>query len=280
MIRLLAEALLILFKMEQLNLFNRAYRNEKYGVVYATSDYEMFKYVTGNRGINERSVERLASDIRVKGQINAVMITPECYVIDGQHRILACKKLHIPVKFVITPVDGLSDLDYIMSANTVNHNWGWRNYLEMYCVLGKESYISYKKLMDRFKFDHTAMLSAVLFTRGDGGAGGPNDFNKGNLRIRNINDVINRLENIEEYWRLISRAYANMPGKHKSSPPAKLVRALVKIIKHHMFDHDIMLMKLKNDVSGFVGINSLKGFVSELTKIYNLRNRTNIIKFD
>lgn len=264
--------------MGQLNLFKKAFNKEEYGIIYETTDYGMFKVVPGNRDINERAVEKLASDIKLKGQINAVMVTPDYYVIDGQHRIFACKKLRRPVKFVVTPTNGLSDLDYIMSANTLSKNWGWKNYLSMYCVMGKDSYINYKKLIDRFSFDHTAMLAVVLFHYSD--TTKRSDFNDGTLKIRDINAVIKRLENIEEYWRLISRAYANMPGKTKSKPPAKLVLAIVKIMKHEMFDHETMIMKLKNDVSGFVGINSIDGFLSELIKIYNLRNRTNIIKFD
>lgn len=266
--------------MKQGNLFEKAFKGENEGVVYQTRNYSMFKYVDGNRNIDERNVIKLASDIRRRGQIQPVLVDSEYYVIDGQNRIAACEKLRVPVKWEITSLNGLPRLEYIQAVNTQRKNWGWKNYLKMYCQMEKPAYLNYKKLMGRFMFDHTAMLAVILSRRWDGGSSGTNDFNKGDLKIRYLEDVINRLENIEEYWRLISRAYSNMPGKTKSKPPAKLVKAFVVITKHENFDHKIMIMKLKNDVSGFVGINTRDSFVAELTKIYNLRNRGGIIKFN
>jgi len=267
--------------MEQLDLFERAYGGNE-GIVYQTRDYKMFLYLDGNRRINDYNVRKLAADIYKKGQIHAVLITEENYVIDGQHRIAACEKMKVPVKFQYVTLNGLHPLEYVESVNTVRKNWGWREYLKMYCELGNDNYINYKKLIERFEFDHTALLAILYFKHWGGGSAGPNDFNSGNLKIKitELESIIERCENVELYWKLISRAYSNMPGKNRKRPPAKLIKAFTKIIKHDNFSHDMMVGKLKNDVSGFVGINTIDGFVGELTKIYNMRNKTNIIKFD
>jgi len=267
--------------MKQINLFERAYGGNE-GIVYQTRNYEMFRYIGGNRGIVPNNVEKLADDMRRRGQIEPVQVTEKNYVIDGQHRIAACRKLRIPVNFIVKHLNGLHPLEAVQSVNTIRKNWGWQQRLDMYCELGNDNYLTYRKLMNRFEFDHTALLSLVLFKYGTGGNSGGNLFNSGYLKIKinQVEEIINRCENIELYWRLISRAFANMPGKNKKRPPAKLIKAFVKVMKHENFDHDMMVGKLKNDVSGFVGINSIDGFVSELVKIYNLRNRTNIIRFD
>ena len=172
--------------MKQKTLFDRAFKNENEGVVFETRNYAMFKYVDGNRNINELNVIRLASDIRRRGQIQPVLVDDEYYVIDGQNRIAACEKLRIPVKWEITSLNGLPRLEYIQAVNTVRKNWGWQNYLKMYCEMGKPAYLKYEKLLKRFKFDHTAILAVItsykLFV--DGGTRAGSDFNKGDLKLK------------------------------------------------------------------------------------------------
>ena len=266
--------------MKQKTLFENAYSNEDHGRILKTQDYNVFNYINGNRNIIPKNVLKLAQDIRQKGQIDAVLVDDKMFVLDGQHRIAACKKLRLPVKFVIAPTNGLSKLEYVKSVNTVRRNWDWRQYLDMYCIMENAHYINYRKLLNRYNFDHTAMLSVVSFSAQMEGSRPGTLFNKGELKIKNIESVIDRLDNISQYWNKVSRIYASVPNKNKNKPSSKLVKAFIKLMKHPKFDHGIMLQKLNNDIRGLLGINSIDGFVGELTKIYNYRNRTNIINFD
>jgi len=242
--------------------------------IYRTTDYEMFQYIPGNRDIDSNNVDRLVGSINRQGQIQPVLLDEKLFVIDGQNRIAACKELDIYVRFQLTSLGENGRLELVQMVNTVRKNWSWENYLKMYCVMGKGSYMHYKELLDRYKFEHTAMLAVVLFASLDGGAGSI-IFKKGELKIKDLSETTERLNNIEDYWRFISRAYI-YTGKKRETPPAKLIIAIVKIMKHENFEHKTMLKKLQNDVSGFAGINTINGFVDELVKIYNMRNQNKI----
>ena len=240
----------------------------EFGVTYQTTNYEIFRWIEGNRDTIESNVLKLAEDIPKHGQLTPALVSHDLYVIDGQNRIAACEKLKRPVLFQLLDLNGEDLIEFTIAANTMQRNWGWKNFLRAYCQRGNEFYLSYQKLLRRFDLDHTAMLT-VIFNRFVSGA--TSIFNRGELRIKNINDVIDRFERIEKYWILISRAYSNMPGKNRNRPPAKLIKALIRLMSHQNFNHDIMLGKLKNDITGLVGINTTEGFTSELIRIYNRR---------
>ena len=242
------------------------------GLVYQTKDYDIFQCIRGNRNININNVLKIAISIKKMSQIEPIVIDSNFFVIDGQHRLEACRSLRIPVKFYAIQPNRITRLEYVETVNTERQNWGWRDRLRMYTTKGNENYKNYEKLIKRFAFPHTAMLTVVLFQRQKKDL--TNIFNKGELKIKeDIINIIERLEFIEDCWKLSSRAYSNMPGKNKKTPPAHLIIALVSIMKHENFSYETMINKLKNDVSGIVGINSIGGFQEQLIKIYNWNNR-------
>ena len=55
-----------------------------------------------NRAINQRQVERLMDSIKKHGFIESIpiLVDPNGYVIDGQHRLEACKRLSIEPRIV------------------------------------------------------------------------------------------------------------------------------------------------------------------------------------
>lgn len=66
-----------------------------------TRDYSVFKYHTGNRPVNKPAVRKLEESIRLHGQISPIVVSPDMFVIDGQHRLEALRQLRLPVWYVV-----------------------------------------------------------------------------------------------------------------------------------------------------------------------------------
>ena len=63
--------------------------------IHSTGDLSVFKILDGNRNINLGNVDRLVKSIEENGFLQMPIIVNENYeVIDGQHRLMAAKKIN------------------------------------------------------------------------------------------------------------------------------------------------------------------------------------------
>lgn len=99
------------------------------GKVFETMDYDIFKDVKGNRVVNENWVEKLSEKMLDRSIDDPIRVTSTYKVLDGQHRILACKKLGKPVRFYI--VDNGKDLD-VANLNSDRKSWKSVDYLNFW----------------------------------------------------------------------------------------------------------------------------------------------------
>ena len=95
--------------------------------VYTTTDYSKFNLIRGNRPIREERVTSLAKDIDAIGLTTPVLIyfdkkKREWYIIDGQHRTEVCKKLNIPIRYMIHNKEYKNHRDLLEAIRIINKN--------------------------------------------------------------------------------------------------------------------------------------------------------------
>ena len=71
------------------------------GQIHWTTDYDIFKQLLGNREINYNHVRRLIKSMQEEYLIVPIQVNEKMEVIDGQHRIAACKELGFPIYYMI-----------------------------------------------------------------------------------------------------------------------------------------------------------------------------------
>lgn len=91
-----------------------------------------------NRVINQRQVERLMDSIKKHGFIESIpiLVDPKGYVIDGQHRLEACKRLSIEPRIVEEDIK-----DILPVINSTQLKWRAVDYIHYYAERGIEDYI-------------------------------------------------------------------------------------------------------------------------------------------
>lgn len=111
----------------------------------STIDYNMFKTTGYNRAINQNNVNRLIKSISAHNMLeqHPIIVNENFEVIDGQHRLAACRKLKIPCYFTVA--EGYKPIDMIL-LNTNSLQWLARDYLNYFVAQGNINYIYLRDL--------------------------------------------------------------------------------------------------------------------------------------
>ena len=121
----------------------------KIDTIYETNNYDFFKPIEGNRPVDEKRVKRVMESIKSIGQLKIpVLINDKREIIDGQARGAACKRLNIPVYYV---VQAGADIRDVRAANQNSTNWTVDNYISSYAETGNVSYRYLQILIERFR---------------------------------------------------------------------------------------------------------------------------------
>lgn len=133
-------------------------------MIKTTRDYDKFKFRDDNReAISQPRVEDLIKKIQKKNllHLNPIIINDKWEVINGQHRVLAAKKLGLEIYYIqdnaITPGD-------IATINDVK-SWKLNDYLNFYV---KNGYPEYIKLNEFIKRHNISLKVAFNVARGRG----------------------------------------------------------------------------------------------------------------
>ena len=105
--------------------------------VQRTKDYSQFKYMIGNRPINEGNVKSVIAQLSQWPQVAPVIVNEHFEIIDGQHRLQACARLNIPVEYIVRP--GFT-IDHVISANASGKLWSRFDYIEKFASQGLKPY--------------------------------------------------------------------------------------------------------------------------------------------
>jgi len=116
-------------------------------IVNETKNYDQFKILKGNRTVNMLHVEKLKISFGRKYLLSPIIVNENFEIIDGQHRFVAAKELGLPVYYIA--IGGYSLMD-IQIYNTNASNWKKKDFLNMYCDLGRPAYVQFKKFMDTY----------------------------------------------------------------------------------------------------------------------------------
>ena len=234
--------------------------------VYATTEYGIFTKLLGNRDLRNYHVKNLKESMYEK-QIEAPIIVNELYqVINGQHRLESCKKLNVPVYYIIIPGLRLEDVQRL-HANS--KNWSLSEHLNSFCVRGFKEYLTYRDFVKTFKFNNNeaiAILEGVsdsrktrlLWTK----------FKAGKFKVANIDIAWESAEKIIE----IKQYYEGY--KRRS-----FVFALLVCFEHKSYDHKVFVKKLSKQSAKLTDQVHQDDYLRIIQKIYNRRNANPIKLF-
>jgi len=125
-----------------------------------TKNYSQFKKHIANRKISEVLVKKLMISIKTFGYIpgRPVLVDKNFTVIDGQHRLEACKRLKIHVDYEISDA---KLMEAVIALNSNQAQWKLIDYVTSHAEQGVDCYRRLLKFEEKYKFGIS--VSADLF---------------------------------------------------------------------------------------------------------------------
>jgi|TARA_R100000482_G_C5091431_1_gene130996 hypothetical protein len=113
--------------------------------LHSTTDYSIFNIYKFNRKLNQKNLNNIEKSIKVKGQKQPLLVSPDGYVVDGQHRLEVLRKLNIPVWYVINHETKTDD---IITVNTERKDLSLVDYVRYYAKRGD---LTFKRLLQKIE---------------------------------------------------------------------------------------------------------------------------------
>lgn len=129
--------------------------------VYVTTDYEIFKRLSGNRDIPESRISKIVNSISQVGWVkNPIVVNEKMEVIDGQGRLTALQRLGLPVEYVISEGAGTKECIH-MNMHMVN--WSQADFIKSYAEQGNVSYQRLLSLMEKYVSGNLHIIFTALY---------------------------------------------------------------------------------------------------------------------
>lgn len=247
-------------------------------IVQITDDYELFETLSTNRAIDPRHVKTLKDSMKEHGVlINPVLVNAKMQVIDGQHRLNACKSLGKPVYYLMIGDYGIEE---VQALNLNQKNWTYRDYAESFASMGYDHYqtlISFSEENDDFGFGSCMKLLQNSTTyrnasrkridekRGETVTKKRQSFEEGTWEVTDYDKAVEWVE----YLRDLGKYYS---GYNRSV----FVSAMIGLFNRKQFDKDEFLRKLSYQSNSLNDCTSVGDYLLLVEEIYNFKKRDKV----
>ena len=241
--------------------------------IYTTTDYSKFSLIKGNRPIKEERVNSLAKDIEQYGLVNPVTIyydkkKHQWYIMDGQHRSEVCKKLNIPIRYIIHNKEYETHrdlLDAIRGINKNQKNWVPTDIGNSYSATEHDEYYERYMQLVNMGVSHSFVLKACEEFSKDGECEvGSKAFGRGDLVISDevfekVQMQISMLQNSKIDRKIWNRQY--------------FIRALMKLRRMENFDVYKFIENFEKFPYEWKNCYQVNDNIKSILHVHNYKNR-------
>jgi hypothetical protein len=179
-------------------------------------------------------------------------------IIDGQHRYEACKRLNLPVYYIVQEGYGLEECH---TLNIVSRRYSAENFLEGYVALGKEQYIKFKEFKEKFPF--LSIHLCQIYLTGGIRRDKQDAFKNGVFQIANYNEACDWADKANDFRKFAGKFFTNR----------NFHTALLKLFRSPKYNHEKMMQKLEVKGGELRHHSRERYFVENLCDIYNFKTR-------
>jgi len=239
-------------------------------MIYSTKNYDQFKVLTGNRALKELHIKKLMYSVEQKNLLKErpILVNEKMEVIDGQHRLEVCRRLNIPVSYILKK--GADAID-VQRLNTSQVNWSSENYLEFHIKRGNENYSILKEYCK--KYTMPIGIALTVLSKSSKWDEKWEDFRSGLFEVNRLKEAEDIGEEIMEY-----RKFTEKGAQHHK----EYYRALLSVHKLAK-EKEISVKKLlhKLEVSGrrIERMPDTKSYLRFLEGVYNFKSRVEESRF-
>jgi len=255
--------------------------SQEVNTVYKTNDLEIFKQIEGNRPPNPQHIKRLAQSIRENGILcNPILVNEKYEVIDGQHRLMAAKKVGTEVFFIV--LNGY-DLNQVQTLNLNQKNWTQKDFMNGYADMGLKAYQELRDFYEENKdfnlSDCVAMCSNVTSSSSSRVSQKYSPSSKNKTGVSNIQHVFE-----EGTWetRDLHKAQTNadrirqIGTFYEKYNRTVFVGTMLGMFEKKQFDFNEFMHKLRLQPTALVDCSNREQTKMLIEDIYNYKSRNKV----
>lgn len=233
--------------------------------IYFTTEYGRFKFLKGNRELNERKIDKLVEDI--KSGIDflpycPVIVNEQMEMIDGQHRFMAARKLKTNVFYMIKKD---ATLEVVPAINSKGSKWRTVDFMNSYVDLGRNEYLTLKLFMEKFPRMSLPVAIKLLHFADIKSSEAIEIFKDGLFKANHVQkaqEVARRLEDFAPYT--------------ENPFSGRFVQVMLRLKESELYDHEAMKEKLTQAGKRIENIETEKSIISNLEEIANHRMKSRV----
>lgn len=237
---------------------------EKKTKIEMTYNYKQFKFIKGNRPLVTSKVTKLVKSYN--GGLNLfpycpILINNDFYVIDGQHRLEACKRLNISVYYIVIPE---VTLQQIAELNATATRWKVSDFFNCFIQTGNQDYVTLQTFKDRFGLSiNTALQLLMVGSCKEGGGHCGEAFRLGQFKINHLERANKIMKHVFDY-------------REVASPEAlsdrNFIIAIQVLLSSPLYKHKEMIQRLTAKKLNIVKKYNYKEYIYHMEELFNRNN--------
>lgn len=240
-------------------------KTESSVTVYFSNEYGGFKFLKGNRDINEVIVNRILHSIKEEGvdllKYSPIIVDQDMHILDGQHRFTVSKMLKRPVFFIIASEMSVRE---IAKINSNSSNWKIKDYMNSYLDLKLDAYQAIKELYDIYPMN-VVMIASFLMSGHSRRNNIKQLFIDGLVEVHHYDKTVEVMEMLQDFAPFTIRPFSQ-----------RFVHAIENLRHSELYDHELMLSKLRQSGLQIDRIDSAKSIIAQMEEIINYRMKQRI----
>jgi hypothetical protein len=236
-------------------------------MISKTEDYSIFKKHPSNRAIDPANLKKIMNSIKVKNmmEIRPITVNDKMEIIDGQHRVEACRNLGVPVFFIVSKES--QDQDMIL-LNNAQKAWRVEDYIHYHASKGLKTYVD---IVDLAKKTNLSIMKCLRLAGYDSGKNfhsikqGIFEKNFENLEqeVREKDFII---KNVVEF--VMQKTF----GTKVYLKSRAFERALITLVNSKSFVFETFMHKLELQINKMHSCSRVRDYYELFKSIYNFRN--------
>lgn len=218
----------------------------------------------GNRPIVPSKVKKLVQT--VKAGLNLfeycpVLVNTDMFVIDGQHRLQACKEMGLPVYYTVVPNVTLLQIASINSAQT---RWKTDDFFNCFIETGNKDYGVLQLFKDKYNLSTNVAVQLLMNGGINEGGSGSESFKEGKFRVIHQDKAEKLMRAVTHYQDVVPEHFL----KNRS-----FIKAIQVLLTSPDYPHSSVVEKLKARGAMLIQKANYKEFIYHIEEMYNRGNK-------
>jgi hypothetical protein len=241
--------------------------------ILKTDDYSLFRFSPLNRPVSNDHVNELVRSIKLNNQldVNPILVNTEFYIVSGQHRFLAAKKLKLPIYYVIKDVPDT----YFLTANQDQRRCTLADTITFYRdYLNNDDY----KLLGELIKEFTISVSSIAALIGGPTVTKHKNIHRGNFKLgQGPEETRVILDNFRELFNFLKTQPFEYKGAYKTAHFCQgLARFMSRDISWPLFMKKVRVNWSMLDTA----MPNADRWCKRIFEVYNKRSRNHIAETD